>query len=257
MNKNALLELLANNRLEDLFGQLKTYNNRDLILLESQWNDLRHRQQIGTVGDEQADLEDARIRQSLLAIIESMIGQPAQTPGAYPQAFAPADRPLKNRPVVIGTGLVAMLAIAVFLIWGPFHLIDASSNSGSSSATKTLVIPKAPISIVSKQAGLITWQLLQVERSEFSPASWQLTIEAKCIKPLYGLGPHTGIMHLRHERDELAPFAVEFPFVEAGATGTGSFHFEVPKTWKKASLVIYQQEYDHPKETSVELDLGK
>ena len=251
MTKNALLELLAKNQIEDLFGQLKTYNNRDLILLESQWNDLRHRQQVGTVGEEQADLEDARIRQSLLTIIDGMFGQPA------PATLAPAYRPMKNRRVVIGIAVVAVAAIALLTILGPFRSGGSLSRDENPSAVKMLTIPTAPISIVSTQAGLITWQLLQAERAEFSPASWQLTVQAKCIKPLYGMGPHTGTMHLRHGTDELAPFAAEFPFVEPGATGTGSFHFEVPKSWKNATLVIYQQEYDHPKEAVVELDLGK
>ena len=99
-----------------------------------------------------------------------------------------------------------------------------------------------------------------MQRANRRPKHWsflRLTILAKCIKPLYGQGVFAGTVHLRHGTDELAPYTVEFPFVDAGTTGTGSFHFQVPKTWKSTTLVIYHQEYDHPKEATIEINLGK
>ena len=252
MTKNALLHLLAENRIEDLFEQLRTLQNRDLLLLQSQWNDLRQRQQLGTVSEQQVDVEDARIRQSLLDIIENAFNESSKTPGADSRPFAPARKPRW----MIGIAAAAGLVIALLTILGPFRR-DPAAEEGSPSVTKTLTVPTAPMSIVSSQTGPITWQLLKAERSGFNPENWQVSIQAKCIKPLYGLGVSAGTVHLRHGTDELAPYAVEFPFVQAGTTGMGSFHFQVPKSWKKATLVIYHQEYDHPKEVAVDIDLGK
>jgi len=217
MTKNELLRLLAENQLADLFDELKTSIQRDLILLESQWNDLRQRQQLGLVSAEQADLEDARIRYGLLDVIEKNFGEkPAPAP-----ASAPVTAP------------------------------DLAEE-----APKLLPLPITRLSITSTQAGPITWELLQAERSGFNPDNWQLRIEAKCIRPLYGQHVHAGTMHLRRADDEIAPFNCDFPFVEAGTTQTGSFQFEVPRTWKKVVLVIYQQEYDQPKEACVEMELS-
>ena len=216
MNKNELLRLLAENKLENLFDQLKTSLQRDLILLESQWNDLRQRQLLGLVGAEQADLEDARIRYALLDMIERNFGEkpvPEQTTATLMSAEPATDDP------------------------------------------KLLRLPVSRLSITSTQAGLITWELLKAERSGFNPENWQLTIEAKCIHPLYGQNVHAGTFHLRQEDNEIAPFTCNFPFVEAGTTQTGTFQFEVPRSWKKVVLVIYQQEYDKAKEACVEISM--
>lgn len=90
MDKQSLLQLLADNQLENLFSALKDQQGyyRDLVLLESQWNELRENQRNGVVSGDQANLELARIRKNLLDLIEQTSRQPnsafetAQAPNA-------------------------------------------------------------------------------------------------------------------------------------------------------------------------------
>jgi hypothetical protein len=89
MDKQSLAQMLADNNLEALFDALKSENTRylhELLLLESQWNDLRSRQRAGVVSNDHAGLEMARIRKSLLELIEISSGQPRT---AYPAVARP------------------------------------------------------------------------------------------------------------------------------------------------------------------------
>lgn len=196
MTNSLLLQLLADNQIDELFEQLKTYNNRDLILLQSQWHDLRHREQLGTVSAEQADVEDARLRQSLLDLIEQVSAPSVQPADSETNTFAP---PKNNRRLVIIVATALLLTILMITFW-----IFQQENESSQATVKTLAIPTRPISIVSTQAGPITWQLLKIERSAFNTENWQLTILAKCIKPLYGQSVHAGTMHQEYDHPQTA-----------------------------------------------------
>lgn len=87
MDKQALLQLLANNQLDELIFALKNQHGvyNDLVLLESQWNDLRAKQRNGVLSAEQANTEIARVRNNLLELIEIASGRPGGIPAPLPE----------------------------------------------------------------------------------------------------------------------------------------------------------------------------
>ncbi|MBL7782126.1 MAG: hypothetical protein JNM22_12965 [Saprospiraceae bacterium] len=117
MDKQPLLELLAANRLSELFEALKnepSYHT-DLILLESKWNELRAKQRNDLVSHEQANLELGQIRNSLLQMIES--GGSQRVPYAVPT-------PTKSAPNRIWIYVLAAVA-GIFIFYGIYRFTAA------------------------------------------------------------------------------------------------------------------------------------
>ena len=82
MDKQSLLQLLANNQMDELIFALKNQQGiyNDLVLLESQWNNLRAQERNGVLTTEQANTEMSRLRKNLLELIEIASGNPSATP---------------------------------------------------------------------------------------------------------------------------------------------------------------------------------
>lgn len=115
MDKQALLQLLSDNRLEDLFSALKSHpgHYRDMILLESQWNDLRANQRNGLVSSEQANLELARIRKGLLEVIEMSTGNNISAP-------APASNArYRTWFLAVAAAVVLFIAYQIYTLFTP------------------------------------------------------------------------------------------------------------------------------------------
>lgn len=132
MDKQALLRLLANNQLDELIYTLKNQHGiyNDLVLLESQWNDLRAKQRNGILTTEQANLEIARLRKNLLELIEIASGQ-----GAVHLHPPTKQVPVRNRFFVAGAAVGLVVLIAVYF---------AAAPSGAGPASKTVETPSIP-----------------------------------------------------------------------------------------------------------------
>ncbi|MBK6995122.1 MAG: hypothetical protein IPH31_09415 [Lewinellaceae bacterium] len=134
MDKQSLLELLADNQLGELFNALKHKQGyyKDLILLESKWNDLRTKQRNDLISNEQANIELGQIRHSLLQLIDLSDGQPA--PFASPTPTGTGS----NRTWIMGAialvGLLAVYGIYRFAS-APTDSEAAKANNGRSPAT--------------------------------------------------------------------------------------------------------------------------
>lgn len=130
-NKQALLKLLAANELEDLFQALKEQQGyRDLVLLESQWNELRAQQRNGTISDDQANVELSRIREALLELIERSGGSASATPP-----------PAANRTWLwVALAGAALLAVYLFYTRGA---TDAGVTAGTAGQKPAASAPAA------------------------------------------------------------------------------------------------------------------
>lgn len=160
MDKQSLARLLAENNLEALFDALKTQNNRylnDLLLLESRWNDLRARQRAGTVSNEQADLEMARIRKSLLEVIEMGAGNAHAAPHALPRKNASR----------LWVGL--LLALVVVLLG---YVVYTQALSGENEAALSSSEPAAGVS-KRPSAQNKTLNTSEIQPVTFAPGDFQ------------------------------------------------------------------------------------
>lgn len=144
MTKEALLDLLANSEIDKLFEQLKKHqdNAEEYIQLKSQWNSLKSRQFSGTVSDEQANLETAKVRKGLLHLVNSSFDESstASTAPTHNGAFAKS-----NRMLLLGLG--ALLAgIFLLLLWQQIKQNPTNpslpNNEPTAAATTTSSSPK-------------------------------------------------------------------------------------------------------------------
>lgn len=133
MDKQSLLELLADNQLNELFDALKNKQGyyKDLILLESQWNDLRAKQRNDLISNEDANLELGQIRNSLLQLIELSDGRAAPAASATPGRTAP------NR-----TWVLVLAAIAGLFILYEIYRFATASNASDTAKVDNGIAPE-------------------------------------------------------------------------------------------------------------------
>lgn len=154
MHKQNLIQLLADNQLDQLFAELKSrqghYYN-DLILLESQWNELRSKDRNGTLSNEQVNLENARIRKRLLDLIEQTSKQTA--PHVSNTPIGPSTATNGKWIIVGGGGLLLFCLIIINLTTGDGKDIEGPktvevTRSNTITKPKTLDVSKAqPITL--------------------------------------------------------------------------------------------------------------
>ncbi|MEQ1746609.1 MAG: hypothetical protein ABMA02_14350 [Saprospiraceae bacterium] len=87
--------------------------------------------------------------------------------------------------------------------------------------------------------GTTGFQFVEATLDNKTPQHYRLSVRMRCIRPPYGENISSHTLHLLHGPDEIAPYEVDFPFVQAKTTGEGVLRFEVPKTWDAAELVLY------------------
>lgn len=103
-DKAHLLQLLAQNEIDQVLALLRAGALAETTLLEAQWQSLNADKRAGILTQEQADVGEARIRRSLLELIERQ-GQPpapAATPRAPRQLVVPQD-PIQLTAEYVGT----------------------------------------------------------------------------------------------------------------------------------------------------------
>lgn len=250
MSKEHLLRLLAQNELEELFRQLRESAQKELVLLEGQWHDLKADTRAGVLTQEQANVEEARIRQRLFDFIQ--FGD--KTPGVRSGQTAASGQ--TGRRVLLGVGLLGALLVLFFLLKPLFSTSDEAVSGGSTTTenttqnesqtepqkgafSKKLAISTEPLELSADYVGTTGFQFLEAELTSKNPEHYRLTVRMRCIRPPYGENISSHTLHLLHGESEIAPYLVEFPFVEAKTVGEGTISFEVPKTWKDARLVLY------------------
>lgn len=246
MSKEHLLGLLAQNELEELFRRLRESAQKELVLLESQWHDLKADVRAGVLTQEQANVEEARIRQRLYDFIQ--FGDK----GAGARSAQPAASGQTGRRMLLGLGLLGALLVLFFLLKPLFSSSDevvpelATSTENTpqdepqkASFSKKLTIPTEPLELSADYVGTTGFQFVEAVLSNKNPENYQLAVRMRCIRPPYGENISSHTLHLLHGETEIAPYQVDFPFVEAKTTGEGTIRFEVPKSWKDARLVLY------------------
>lgn len=118
MTKQELIQLLADNELDKLFGLLREHLSKypDLVLLEGQWRDLQARIRSGVLSNEQANLEAAKVRKSLLELVEIITESPIGRPMADRQRSVgtqPAGQSQwSRRAILLGGGAVLIVVLA-------------------------------------------------------------------------------------------------------------------------------------------------
>lgn len=149
MTKQALIQLLAENEVDKLFGLLRVHlgNHPELVLLEGQWRDLQSRIRTGVLPNDQANLEAAKMRKSLFDFIEMHVERPdrataadrstnsgarqvgSQTSGAY-------------RMLLLGGGILLAALLGYMLLRSPAES-DPLEQQGpaSQSAADTKASP--------------------------------------------------------------------------------------------------------------------
>ncbi len=242
MTKEQLLRLLAQNELDELFRRLRESAQSELVLLESQWHDLKADARAGVLTQEQTNVEEARIRQRLFEFIESggksPVGRAEQSPA----------RGITGRWVLLGLGVLGGVLIGVILL-KPLFSSKTETDSGNLPATestqqtgpfsKKLAIPTEPFDLSADYVGTTGFQLVEAVLMNKNPENYRLAVRMRCIRPPYGENISSHTLHLLHGETEIAPYQVDFPFVEAKTTGEGTISFEVPKSWKDGRLVLY------------------
>ncbi|MFN0016005.1 MAG: hypothetical protein ACKVU2_15785 [Saprospiraceae bacterium] len=244
MSKEHLLHLLSQNEIDKLFPLLRENATSELVLLESQWNDLKADLRAGVLTQEHANIEEARIRQRLLDFIEK---------GDRPsRGHAPQAGRSTNRWLLLGAGLAVGLLLGFLLLKPLFSentetTTDPVTNPGSAAETakpadpfsKKIAISTALIELSADYVGTTGFQFVEATLGDKTPQHYRLSVRMRCIRPPYGENISSHTLHLVHGPDEIAPYEVDFPFVNAKTTGEGVLRFEVPKTWDAAELVLY------------------
>ena len=255
-NKAQLLQLLAQNEIEQVFVLLRENAQAEITLLEAQWESLKANKRTGVLTQEQTNVEEARIRRRILECIEQQ-ERPLGASAAPPKGFG------RLLPFVIGLVAVGMVVIFLIRPWGPGTTTKpptgpdatppATPSASSRQAPKQLTVPSEPIELTAEYVGTTGYQILSAEISARNPENNLLSIRLRCIRPPYGQSVSAATMHLLHGAEEKAPFEVIFPFVEAKTTGEGTLNFEVPKDWADAELMIYHGAVEPIKKAKIPL----
>lgn len=262
MTKQSLFQLLADNQIETLFQELKGSNNKylnDLILLESQWSELRTKERNGTISIEQSNLEVARIRKNLLELIERSFS----TQGAVAMPLSKATAVTNGKWVLLAAITVTVVAV-LFAFSLNFPNASRSTESvsakssqpatftSSQSSPKTdekarmLEVPANSMTFNKGQVGDITYKFLSAELSELNMDTWLLRLKVRGIKPAYGFRISGGQLHISYGDFEKGPVSNSFEYINPGETADGVVEFEIPKAYKDAKLLIYHYSDDPP-----------
>jgi hypothetical protein len=265
MTKQSLFQLLADNQIETVFQQLKTNNSKyinDLVLLESQWSELRTRERNGTISLEQANLEVARIRKNLLDLIEQSFNAKA----SFQQ---PVQRPAATTNLKWAILAVIMVALIVAIVaffpesQGKTKFAESSSVQSPQSAAlsaresnpkskdhntqvRTLEVPPNNIVLNKGRIGDITFKFLSAELSEQNLDNWVLRIKARVIKPAYGAHVGSTMLHIAYGDFEKIPVHIDFPGLGPNETADGVMEFEIPKSYHEAKVLIYHYPDEPP-----------
>lgn len=253
MDKQALLQLLSNNQLDELFDALKTAHPRrgDVVLLESQWNDVRARQRNGLLSSDQASLEMSRLRKSVLDLIEF----PSQAYGG--NSYTPVTPPSANR-----TWLIALVVGAVFVAGGIYAYWNAGTeNSELAASDSSISAKKSSASTSAKTLNTSGAQPLtfaagdeQYERVySLVRSSVQSTGSGKSLITLHVGLNFKGIINDILSNDNFRLVAPELPgplapsnflsvLVDSRSYGEGDIKFELSDDIKRFDVVIEGKE---------------
>ncbi|MBL7775844.1 MAG: hypothetical protein JNK89_07555 [Saprospiraceae bacterium] len=250
-----LLRLLADNEIETLFETLYRQfpaQQGELALLESQWNDLRAKARAGVLSQEQVSVGEAQIRSRLKDFIES----------------DGDERPVRRRLPVLGLALALLCGgfIAAYLFWKPAPeavgpaaatAVDSTAAPASPTAVRQLSVPAGVIRMRGYGEGSIGYELLQAAIAPYNTTHDELLLQLRCIKPEYGKHIAPNVVHLENEGAEIAPYRIDFPFVDMNTTGEGWLYFEVPKTWTQANIVLYHGVADGIQQQKIPLPFNR
>jgi hypothetical protein len=263
MTKQSLFQLLADNQIETLFQELKGSNSKylnDLVLLESQWSDLRARERNGTISSEQSNLEVARIRKNLLELIERSFS----TQAAIAMPFRKASGSGNRTWILLAAITVVVIAILFFLFPSSPDVsssVDLKRESksqstsptsskdnqkGNGSASRMLEVPANNMTFNKGRIGDITYKFLSAELSEQNTEHWLLRLKIRGIKPAYGFLVGSNQMHISYGDFEKAPVSNSFAYINPGETADGVIEFEVPKEFQEVKLLIYNYADEPP-----------
>lgn len=151
MDKQSLLELLADNQLGELFDALKNKQGyyKDLILLESQWNDLLAKQRNDLISNEEANLELGQLRNSLIQLIELSDDPPAPANAATPAGTTPKR----------GWMYVLAALAGLFILFEIYRFATAPAEAATADNNQDAAIGTAP----GKTAGAKPLNVSQVQ----------------------------------------------------------------------------------------------
>lgn len=154
MDKHSLLELLADNQLGELFDALKHKQGyyKDLILLESQWNDLRTKQRNDLISNEAANVELGQIRSSLLDLIELSERQ------SVPVAAQTLTTTNSKRAWMLG----AAAFVGLLFLYGIYRFAAAPDSGDATSAGSLPVAPPGKAAVSSRPLDVTGAQPLTV-----------------------------------------------------------------------------------------------
>ncbi|MBK9336625.1 MAG: hypothetical protein IPM98_08525 [Lewinellaceae bacterium] len=239
MSKEHLRRLLAQNEIDELFRVLRETAQSELILLEGQWHDLKADARAGVLTEEQANVEEARIRRRLLELIEGP-GAPAR-PANMPRH--PGGRTLWIGLGILGLVLVGFFSLKLLFSEKPEPIADKEDAiptvEKQEADVRKIPISTEQIDLTAEYVGTTGYQFLEATLSSKTPEHYKLAVRMRCIRPPYGQDVSASSLHIVHGDDEIAPYELDFPFVKANTTGAGVLYFEVPKTWDTADLVLY------------------
>ena len=262
MTKQSLFQLLADNQIETLFQALKGSNSKylnDLILLESQWSDLRAKERNGIISSEQSNLELARIRKNLLELIERSFSVSATV--ALPSSQTTGA---SNRKWMLLGAVSIVLAIALFAFSqslpntsstaesagaksdAPAIFTSGTSRQKTAAQTRMLEVPANRMTFNKGRVGDITYQFMSAELSEQNTDTWLLRLKIRGIKPAYGFRISGSQLHISYGDFEKGPVSNSFEYINPGETAEGVVEFEIPKAYKDAQLLIYHYSDEPP-----------
>lgn len=269
ITKRSLLELLADNRMDSVFEELKSrqghYN--DLVLLESQWKDLQSRQRSGTISGEQANLEAARVRKSLLELIELSFTERHGKPVGGTALHSPQPSAVGEKPAFpLRTVLIAAAALLICLLLA-FVFFPMLSNKNGKQPDETHQPAAAPGIVGRKPAKARTLNISAAEPLTLNPGDVQYeetysVIEGKVESVGGGQSLVTLKVGLNFKgiindvlssndfrlvadglRGPLAPANFLSVLVDSKSYGEGELKFELSDTVTRFSVVLKNKEH--------------
>lgn len=260
MTKQSLLQLLAENQIEALFHELKSGNSKyvnDLVLLESQWSELRMKERNGTISSEQSNLEVARIRKNLLELIDRSFNVHATVAAPFNKANTSP-----NVKWVLFASLTVAVMAALFMLFPsapvasksstpekssqPAALASSKSGQQTGGQTRMLDVPANPMTFNKGRLGDITYKFLSAELSEQNTSTWLLRLKIRAIKPANGYLVSGNQLHISYGDFEKGPVNIDFAYINPGETADGLAEFEIPKDFQEAKLLIYHYADEPP-----------
>lgn len=257
MDKQSLLELLADNQLGELFNALKNKQGyyKDLILLESKWNDLRTKQRNDLISNEQANIELGQIRHSLLQLIDLSDGQPA--PVAMPTRTGTTSNRIWIMVAIALVGLLALYGIYRFASAPADSEADKADNGRSPatlSAPGKKAAPARPLNVsealpLTMAAGDVQYERVYsvVKTNVESTGGGKSLITLRIGLNFKGIiNHHLTSNDFRLHADELpgpvAPTNLLSEIVDSRSYGEGDIKFELDDSISRFTIVVEGKE---------------